>query len=416
MRAIPKLGAVSGTAATNLLVSGLGSISGLLLARYLGPSARGTLVIAITWPTFIGTIGNLGLPQATTYWSAREPALKSSYISAGTLIAIGLSLILATVGWFVSPLINDGPTIVWELRRVFLAMPLYIVPGIWVGSLQAARISWWNVARLIQPAIYVPYIVVLQFTGELTLRTAVDAFLISLIVQNIGTGLMAYKLLGFRRARKEQAWALWQYGIRSVTSNLPTFVNSRFDQLLLSVSVSTAALGNYALAVSLSSLAMPAASAFGSVAFPKMAGAAAQDQPEVRRRALIGGIITASAFAIPIAILGPFLIPRAFGPGYDRAITCLLILAPAAVVLVANQINEDLLRGEGRPLIPTAAELFGSLITIVFLLLLVPIIGILGAALASLVSYVAVAFALWYLRQRRKTLPISNEGVDEVTP
>jgi O-antigen/teichoic acid export membrane protein len=332
------------------------------------------------------------------------------------LIAIGLSLILATVGWFVSPLINDGPTIVWELRRVFLAMPLYIVPGIWVGSLQAARISWWNVARLIQPAIYVPYIVVLQFTGELTLRTAVDAFLISLIVQNIGTGLMAYKLLGFRRARKEQAWALWQYGIRSVTSNLPTFVNSRFDQLLLSVSVSTAALGNYALAVSLSSLAMPAASAFGSVAFPKMAGAAAQDQPEVRRRALIGGIITASAFAIPIAILGPFLIPRAFGPGYDRAITCLLILAPAAVVLVANQINEDLLRGEGRPLIPTAAELFGSLITIVFLLLLVPIIGILGAALASLVSYVAVAFALWYLRQRRKTLPISNEGVDEVTP
>jgi O-antigen/teichoic acid export membrane protein len=51
----------------------VGLITGVLAARYLGPSGRGELATVIVWVTMIVYVGNLGLPVAYTYAAAREP-------------------------------------------------------------------------------------------------------------------------------------------------------------------------------------------------------------------------------------------------------------------------------------------------------------------------------------------------------
>ena len=61
-RARPGLTDLAGTYAATLLVQGSTLVVGVVLARALGPEARGTLAAALIWPTMIA-----GLALRETY-------------------------------------------------------------------------------------------------------------------------------------------------------------------------------------------------------------------------------------------------------------------------------------------------------------------------------------------------------------
>ena len=90
---------------TNLAVTGLQVITGVLLARMLGPKWRGELLAIQALPLIVGTFGMLGLQEALIYFGARAPKRICNYaVSATALISllgvpiVGASILLTP--WF----------------------------------------------------------------------------------------------------------------------------------------------------------------------------------------------------------------------------------------------------------------------------------------------------------------------------
>jgi O-antigen/teichoic acid export membrane protein len=164
------------------------------------------------------------------------------------------------------------------------------------------------------------------------------------------------------------------------------------------VTVSSAALGNYAAAVSISQLAFPISTAFGSVAFPRIARAkSAVEAVRVQRTAILGAVASSLAVLLPLAIVAAWLIPTVFGSGYATAVTPFWLLVPGTAAYCVNYVIEDVLRGWGRPLGAAIAEGIGAALTLLLLPILVAIGGIKGAAVASSIAYGAVTVVLWQL-------------------
>jgi hypothetical protein len=44
--------------------------TGVLLARLLGPHDRGEFAAVILWPSILAAVGSLGVPDATTFYTA----------------------------------------------------------------------------------------------------------------------------------------------------------------------------------------------------------------------------------------------------------------------------------------------------------------------------------------------------------
>jgi O-antigen/teichoic acid export membrane protein len=288
--------------------------------------------------------------------------------------------------------ISEDPIAANGLRLMFALLPIVFVSGIRVAAMQASAIARWNVTRAIQPVSYFIAIVLLAAIGKLSVASVIAALLITLGLQALGSVLLDSHRSD-RESRSDRRWSkgLLTYGLKNVAIGAPWLLNSRLDQLVLSLNVPMAELGNYVLAVSLSLLAAPFATAFGSLAFPRIA---ASEGLEARRRigraAVFGSLGTAAALLLPMAAAAPLLIPAAFGSGFAGAVVPLVILVPGTIAFVGNQVMADVLRGLDRPMTPALAEGIGVLITVALLILLVPTYGIRGAAVASVIAYLGV--------------------------
>src|SRR5438309_1254507 len=89
--------AVMSTAGVNVAIVLVGSIGGLFLARVLGPTNRGELVVILQWPAAIGTIVSLGITQSTCYWISRRPVKASAFMSTGVAASLATGLVVAAL-------------------------------------------------------------------------------------------------------------------------------------------------------------------------------------------------------------------------------------------------------------------------------------------------------------------------------
>jgi O-antigen/teichoic acid export membrane protein len=281
--------------------------------------------------------------------------------------------------------------------------PVFIAAGVWMASLQATAIAAWNQARAVQPVAYFIGVVVLGITARLTLTSATVVFCCSLVAQ-LGFAWWRSRalLVNSEPAGDGFVGELYGFGARVWLANVPRLVNVRFDQLMLSVlpAVAAADLGVYAVAASLSWLALPAAIAFGAVAFPAIASAG--DEPSIRRierESLIGSAAVAAVTLTVACVAAPWVVPLLFGSAFDESVVCLWLLAPGTIFLAVNRVLADLLQGRGRPLSTSIGEGAGVVLTVSLVALLVPPFGIRGAAAASSIAYVGVA-AVLYARLR----------------
>jgi O-antigen/teichoic acid export membrane protein len=393
----PQVRAVAGTAGLNLLTTALGSAGGIFLARALGPANRGDLAIILQWPALLGSLASFGTTQATCYWISKEKKDAPAIIGTAAAVALVTGVVVAVVGLALAPLIARSTQVERGLVVLFVLSPAFIGGGVWMSSLQALDIKRWNLSRAVQPLAYFAALLSLWLLGELTLTTAVASVAGALLLQTVYAWTQAPRAVGASlQWRAAELRRLYGYGWKVWLSSAPQMVNVRVDLLVLSVvgGVSAAEIGNYAVAASLSWLALPMSIAFGSVAFPRIAAAAPGAAARIERIS-IGGAALAAGFTVSaLAVGAPFVIPRLFGAGFQDAVVALWILAPGTICLAVNRVVADLLQGRGRPLRTSACEGVGAIATVILIALLIPPFGIRGAAAASSVAYALVMVLL----------------------
>jgi len=378
------------TAAFNLVSTGVSGATGVALARWLGPTGRGEYAGATAIFGLFLIFFELGIPASVVYFIARGNERPGDYLRSATWILLAMSALASGACWIVAVSVLDQGS---NLRRAVLILP-YAVFVSFLGApasfaLQAMAIKLWNLVRIVQPTLFAVELTFLYFTDRIDVVNVIRALVLSLAAQTVLAWLLCASRLDVRGSCGVQtAGPLVKYGLFNAASTAPNAINGRLDQIVLLILTSSAGLGQYAVAVSLSVMTVPIAAAFGNVAFPRIAGAS-----EVARtiRQAIVGTYTVTVFGV-VTILGltPVVVMPLLGVGYEDVPRLLLLLAPGAVFYAGNQVVGDLLRGLGRPGLVAFAEWLGVAGTFLGMVVLVPRMGAFGAALTSSAAYTLV--------------------------
>jgi O-antigen/teichoic acid export membrane protein len=187
-----------------------------------------------------------------------------------------------------------------------------------------------------------------------------------------------------------------RYGLSAHIGTLQPFNSLRIDVLLLTMLLTSHDLGLYMAALAGAGLIKAQGLALGMVVMPEVAkrsDGSAQRRVIVRFAAvalLLGGA-TAS---VTLVWAGP-LVELVYGSQFSAAATPLRLLVLGAVAASLHRVLADGLRGMGRPLSGTAAELASFAVGVPAILLLAPSGGANGAAIAvGLASAAALAVSV----------------------
>jgi O-antigen/teichoic acid export membrane protein len=400
MRAKALRGSLAGSFATSIAIQGLTALTGVLLARQLGPHGRGVLAGILIWSGLLTLIGSLGMSDSVTYHAARERRL-GALIGTTAALCLAQSIVLVSVGWFVLPLVlhGYGPSTVHTAQAFLAYMPLFLLNMYAMCILQGVgRFAAYQFVRLLQIVLVTASCLTLVLVHGLTidrvLAVYVGAYGVCLCVSI--TLVLRYPL---DRVHVELGLArrLLSFAVRSHSGNVSAMFNERLDQLLISVFLAPAQLGLYVVAVTFTSLSTLVGTSVGIVALPTVAAAHALAQPLLVRRYIRLTAFTAAVVTVPVIVFAPQFIRVFFGADFLGATTACRILLVASVVLTVARLLGVLLKGIGRPLDAGIAEFVALGVTVVLLVALLPLLGITGAAIASLAAY--SVSAAWSLRR-----------------
>ena len=383
---------VSTTALTNLTLAGLGTVTGVIAARLLGPAGRGELAAVQLWPIFLGGLAALGLPAAVVYFAAGRPEQSGQLLSNAMVVGLATSIVIGTVGAVTAPhlLGKYSAEARSASRLLFLTLPLYTLGGTPLEALRGiGRVGAWNMLRLTAPLLWLAVLASSWATGNHHLRfIALGIAISSAVPLAVGTVVATRYATRPFRPTASLMQPMFRFGFPGLLTTIPQALNLRLDQMLLVTVVSSDRLGLYVAAVAWSSLPAAALSSLGMVVFPKLAS-----EPNVAKRRdlllrtlrlALGGSV---ALTVTSAVLTPIALPLLFGERFRAAIAPALVLVFAGGVLAWSMVIEDGFRGLGMPKVPLFAQLGGLVVTVLLLVLLIGGFDITGAAVASLGGY-----------------------------
>ena len=406
-------GAVARTACFNTATAACAALSGVIVARTVGPAVRGEYAAVIAWFGILLVTGEIGQSAAVCFYVARDPRRARGYVATSRAMLTLTGAIALAGGLALAPVLAHGNAqLAGAYRLAFSGSVLAFIGTSYTFSLQARSTGRWNLVRVSQPLLALAAVITLRVCGLLTLDTAIGAMLLTMAVQ-LGYAYYWCRRTGLAPGRVRLALAapLARYGLAQLAAVTPTTVNNYLDQLVLSQLVSPADLGRYAIAASVTMVPVPLVSAIGNVAFPRLAARRAAVGDE-RRMALAAAASAgmAAAILVPIAGSAYWLIPAVFGSGYRGSVPLVWILTPGGIFLACGQVTGDLLRGLNRPGLVAAAQGLAAIGTVTLLIVLLPSTGVAAAAIASTVAYgTALAVMIHWLRHppRARQTPAS---------
>ena len=413
---------VARTASFNMAAMVAAGLSGVIIARAVGPTVRGEYAAVTSWfgvALMVGEMASLCTLLLRRPGSAARPRIRGD-LALMMLTTGGLTIV---AGMFVrAPLLGHGDAgLTAGYRIAFGASIVAFVGASYTFSLQARDLRRWNVLRLSQPVLSLIAIVTLWRLRVLTLDVTLLVLVVTMLLQ-LGWAYRCCRHVGLApgHARVRLIRPLSAYGAAQIAALTPAVLNADLDQLVLSQTVPAADLGRYAIAVSLCLLPLPLVSAIGNVAFPSLA---AQHEVTGATRRLQRFAVLASAglsvgTLVPLAAVAYWMVPWVFGASYRGAVPLLWVLTPGSVFLACGQVVGDLLRGRSHPGAVAWSQGLAAIFTVVLLFALLPVVGVYGAAIASTVSYgVALAAMLRRLgRLPREATPRASQTAKQFVP
>lgn len=392
------------TVATDLFLMALSALSGILVARLLGPAGRGEFAIAILWPSMLAAFGMLGVKEALTYERARGTHPQAVLAGTALVLALCQSILLVGLGVVLIPLLtsSQSPEVARASLMFLLFIPTNLAAQFALGLLQGSMdLSVFNALRISVGVVYLAALLLLWAMGAVTVWNVT----VGLLVANACTALMA---LGATLRKCGVRWTLdlgliqriYGYGLRSHVGSVSSILNQRADQMLMALLITPEQMGWYAVAVNVSSLARLPSGAFAILTFPKVAGASPAEQRRLTGLYSRLNTTASSGTGLVLMLLLPILVPLVYGEAYTPSIVPAEILVVASIAVAVGQAWAGSLRGLGRPTEPAKAEIISLMVTVVGLAVLLGPLGIVGAALTSLVAYLMAALFM-YLQLRK---------------
>jgi O-antigen/teichoic acid export membrane protein len=388
-------------------------ISGIALARLLGPTDRGYLALLILWPTILFQLVGLGLPSSIAYHVANE-AIAGRVVLR--LLAIPFTiqsacLLLAHVLILLAYL-HDKPAEVTSGGRVTLAIgPSLLVWDYGLAALQGVRsFIPLNLLRLLPSALIMAVAAGMLLAGNRSLVALASLVTLSYVIGGLITGYVAWRSTtsGNGIDTGQTVTRLMSFGLRGYIGSLYPLDSFRLDQVIVGVLLTPLSLGLYVAGSSFTNLPRFVAQGVGLVALPQIASSTTHDSRRslLLRFFLFGSLFSLAGVLLLEATVG-YLIPALFGNSFRASVGLAQILLIGAWCLGARRLLAEGLKGAGFPVAGTIAEVTSWVIlalTLAFALRS----GVVGMAWAVSLSFmfsflVVSALAVRWDRSERKS-------------
>lgn len=385
-------------------------LSGVLLARLLGPTYRGYLALLLLFATILSQIGSLGLPFSVSYYLAkgcrRSAILRRIWGPVALQVSVLVVIQLIALNWYV----QDKPA---EVRTAaflsLLAVPAAFAQDIGLGVLQGEqRFVIFNLLRL-QIALYNSAAILLLFlAGKGTLVPTTMALMGGAMAA--GAIAFGFATLGPEPTATRNApdsRRLLAFGLKGLLGSVYPVEVFRLDQAIVGLFLSPAALGLYVVAVSITNLPRLIAQGVAMVAYPRIAHEpiAARRRPAVWRYFWL-----ALGLSLPL-VLGlevgaNLIVPLFFGHTFVGAVSVSRILLIGAIFMSAKRILSEGLKGAGHPSAGTISEAVSFACLLPLMVALTGLWKLNGVAVAFTISSAAGLVALLAIERKARTSDI----------
>lgn len=412
-RELPEAASRAGIAAIATIAAKVAGAAGALainiaVARILGADGYGIYAFGVGLGTTLAVVASLGMPFAAIrhvpdYLAQRDWSGIVGFTRASLLVSLAGAAACAALLLLMPRLAGATPAVASGLAWS-AALLLPVTLGQTIATLLQAR---GHVVRpeIVQSAVRQGATLVLlgalllAFPGQVTPGTAIAATALA----NVGSALaLAYML---RRIEAREPREAGRYELRRWARTggsvllilVSAALNERVDVLMLGWLVEPAALGQYAAAARLASVATIALAGLNAAYMPRVSRAWAEgDRPGTQRLlqevALLGVGLTGAMVLGAVALGEPAL--GLFGPEFRDAQSVLLLLLLTQCGIAVAGIASGLAVVAGLDHLALCGVLAGLAVNVLLNLLLTPAFGIVGAAIATLVALVGTQLAV----------------------
>jgi O-antigen/teichoic acid export membrane protein len=184
----------------------------------------------------------------------------------------------------------------------------------------------------------------------------------------------------------------------SYLGSLTSFVNYRFDVLIVNLFAGVRQVGLYSVGTGLAEIVWYLSNAASIVVAPR---AAAAEQEEADRLVEVVCRVVLALTVIAAGVLAasaPFVVVAFFGSAFAESVWAVWLLMPGIVTLAVGRILSVYLLGRNRLKVDLLASFVGLVVTVGLDFALIPHYGFRGAAVASSIAYTcAMAVDLFWV-------------------
>jgi O-antigen/teichoic acid export membrane protein len=406
-------------------MTAMGVVTGIITARWLGPTDRGLFNLLVLLPTVLSNFVKLGIPQASVYYMRRKNVPASEVASNSLWFAITMGSALAIVcwiwrDWLLEKVLKQAPESL--VAPTLILVPCVLLQFYFLGVAQAQeRFKEYNIRQIVPNLLsLIGMFVVLVVLGKglvaaVLVQTAIVIFMsIWLTIRvhreapltlHVNGGLLK-DMLGF--------------GAKSYVQTLAATLHLRIDQFVLSYVRSPTEVGYYGVGVTIVGLLLKISEATGTVVFPRLAASDRREAQLATARVVRHTLFLTGLGVLGLGIAGPIAIRVLYGTKFEPAIIPMLILLPGALMMSLYQLLTRSFTSDAKQEINIMAATVALILNVALNFLLDPRFGAAGAAMSNGISYGTAALILLvaFVRESglgvRETLWIRRSDVDDL--
>lgn len=375
------------TLAARILIAAVGIVTGVIVARWLGPGGKGVysgIQTLLAVPIAICSGGG----AAITYVLTKQRRSVAELFPA--LFAIFSLLCLASLCAVAAYALIRG----WTMEGAALALAL--PPSIVLSWQPSYYVALGRVGRLnAQQLVFAAFLLIATAAGVIWLHAgvwgAVAAWLIALYAFAsivVWDAVQAGGRLHTLELRSRIA-ELSRVGGQSALNAGLGLLNYRIDSLVLIAMLGLPVFGIYSIAVSAGEMLFLISRAANTAIGREVGISDAKRSAEITAYTIRAGFAVCVAAAIPVALFAPPLVHIVYGSRFDPAALPLRMLLPGIVAFAsAGTFASFFIFQLGRPAIVTAVNIVMIAAQMLACIVLVPRYGLAGAAFSSSVTYV----------------------------
>jgi stage V sporulation protein B len=409
------------------LSSIISAVGIMIVAGILEEGEYGLVTIALTAPTLIALIRDLGVDQATIKYTAQynhqnKPDKIKNILTAGILFEILMGLLLSLFSYifagFVAAQIFDRPEIVLLIQVASFTIIGDALFKISNSAFVGYEKMQYNSLILIAQALFKTVLMIVLVLSDFRVLGAVVGQTIAFIMVGIfGISLLyfsIYRKLKTKNIKHEiisTLKSMFSYGLSlSGVAILAGFM-AQFYTFLIAIYLSDQIVGNYTLALNFAVLVGFFVQPVAIIMFPAFSKIDGQKDPKTLQNVFQFSVKYASLLIVPAAFLVMVLSQPAVStlfPGKYEFTPLYLSFYLIQYLFTAFGlfISENLIKGQGRTDLNLKLSLLNTILGIILSFILIPFYGVIGLIATVLFSTIPsiIISLLWINKHYNATI------------